>query len=80
MPQPSWKSTSLVATIVYLRWGMRSVRSGSPSAGMRRRVEMDNNVCTAVSGSAETMPPPGLCRVLPLLTQPAGFLTIPDAA
>ena len=29
---------------------------------------------------AKIMPPPGLCRVLPLLTQPAWFLTIPDAA
>ena len=29
---------------------------------------------------ADIMPPPGLCRVLPLLTQPAWFLTVPDAA
>ena len=25
---------------------------------------IDNNLCTAVSGSADIMPPPGLCRVL----------------
>ncbi len=40
----------------------------------------DNNVCTAANGSAPIMPPPGLCRVLPLPTQPAWFLTVPDAA
>ena len=28
----------------------------------------------------DIMPPPGLCRVLPYLTQPAWFLTVPDAA
>ena len=41
---------------------------------------LSNNLCTAANGSAEVMPPPGLCRVLPLLTQPAWFLTVPDAA
>jgi hypothetical protein len=41
---------------------------------------LDNNLATAVSGSGQVMPPPGLCRVLPLLTQPAWFLTVPDAA
>src|SRR4051794_33496395 len=41
---------------------------------------IDNNLCTAANGSAKVMPPPGLCRVLPLLTQPAWFLTVPDAA
>ena len=30
--------------------------------------------------AVEIMPPPGLCRMLPLLTQPAWFLTFPDAA
>jgi hypothetical protein len=41
---------------------------------------LDNNLCTAVNGSAEVMPPPGLCRVLRLLAQPAWFLTVPDTA
>jgi len=41
---------------------------------------IDNNLVTAVSGSDDVMPPPGLCRVPPVLTQPAWFLTVPDAA
>ena len=41
---------------------------------------IENNIVTAASGSDHVMPPPGLCRVLPLLTQPAWFLTVPDAA
>jgi hypothetical protein len=28
----------------------------------------------------DVMPPPGLCRVLRFLAQPAWFLTVPDAA
>ena len=40
---------------------------------------IDNNLCTAVNGSDDVMPRPGLCRVLRLLAQPA-VLTIPDAA
>jgi transposase len=43
-------------------------------------VPLDNNICTAVSGSDDIMPPPGLCRVLRLLAQPAWFLTVPDTA
>ena len=41
---------------------------------------IDNNIVTAVSGSAKVMPPPGLCRVFPPPTRPAWFLTVPDAA
>ena len=43
-------------------------------------VPLDNNVVTAANGSDDVMPPLRLCRVLPLLTQPAWFLTVPDAA
>ncbi|MGA2693711.1 MAG: transposase, partial [Opitutaceae bacterium] len=41
---------------------------------------IDNNIVTAANGSDYIMPPPGLCRVPSVLTQPAWFLTVPDAA
>jgi hypothetical protein len=43
-------------------------------------VPLDNNLCTAVSGSDDVMPPPELCRVRRLLALPAWFLTVSDAA
>ena len=43
-------------------------------------VPLENNICTAASGSADVMPLPGLCRVLRFLAQSAWFLTVPDAA
>jgi transposase, IS6 family len=39
-----------------------------------------NNVITAASGSDDVMPPPGLCRVLRVLAQPAWFLAVPEPA
>ena len=41
---------------------------------------IDNNIVTAVSGSDDVMPTPGLCHVRRLLAEPGWFLTIPDTA
>jgi hypothetical protein len=41
---------------------------------------IDNNIVTAVSGSDQIMPAPGLCRVGPLLPIPFSFSLLMNAA
>jgi hypothetical protein len=41
---------------------------------------LDNNIVTAVSGSDNVMPTPGLCRVNGFLLIPAGIPMLKDAA
>jgi hypothetical protein len=55
-------------------WGPLTLFLREPGA------PIDNNLVNAAGGIYQVMPTPGLCRVPPLLTQPAWFLTVPDAA
>ena len=74
----------LTRDVLWIGWNMLRENPWTlplaPLAPAIPLVILGNYVCTAANGSDDVMPPPGLCRVLPLPTQPAMVLTVPDAA
>jgi hypothetical protein len=69
-------NSSLGKAITYLLRHWKALTLFLRQAG----APLDNNLCTAASGSDDIMPPPGLCRVLRVLAQPAWFLAVPEPA
>jgi hypothetical protein len=53
-------NSGLGKAITYLMRHWKALTTFLREAG----APLDNNICTAVNGSADVMPPPGLCRVL----------------